>query len=437
MMDKEKQLQRISADRCNSLVQFYPAALQEMPADAVAIVVDDNLIQRDTVCAAGSHMLYSFRPPFQAEAITRAQAAGYTVIGRANIGEFNMAGSETSWFGPTLHPQDTAHLTSGAAAAVAQGFAEAALIVDAGGANLRQAALGGCSAFRPTYGSVSRFGIIAFLSSSEQIGGVARDIDTAAALVQAVAGHDEKDATSLPKPQYDYAAAADVAGLRIALVEDLLAAAGAPARAATEQAAEALAAAGAQISRIRLRQAALAPQALAVMAAAEGCNNISRFDGVKYGYRTANYRNIEELYCRSRGEAIGETAKCLAMLGSLVLAKDNYEPYYRKALQVRYLVKQELDQIFTSCDLLLAPVAPAEAPLAADAAASPFPFCDPAHAFGAAATLAGLPVAVLPYGTAENGLPFGLQLFADSGHDSLPLRAAKALQAAPRKGGAC
>lgn len=429
-MDKRQLLQRISADPCHCLVNFDPAAVENADENAIPLVADDNFIVRDTVCAAGSKMLYNFRPPFQAEAVDRALAAGYALIGRANIGEFNMAGTETSWFGPTLHPRDAARCSSGAAAAVAQGLADAALIVDAGGENLRQAALAGCAAFRPTYGSVSRHGIIAYLSSTEQAAGLARTLDAAAALVQAVAGHDGKDATSLPAAGYDFRAAEGADGLRVALLENDLDACG-PAAAAAVAAAEArLLAAGATVTRVRLHKLALARQALLVMAAAEGCNNISRFDGVKYGYRAAQYRNIEDLYCNSRSEAFGDTAKYIAMLGTFVLSQGSYEQYYRKALQLRYQIKQELNALFAAYDAALAPLSD-HAAERLDALAWPAAL-DPSRRYGAAPALAGLPVAAVPLG-AEDGLPLGVQLFADSGQDTLALRAAKAVEGGDRQ----
>ena len=250
---------------------------------AKKVIIDDNIIIKDQVCAAGSHMLYNFAPPFQAEAVDRLLAQGWEIAGQTHVGEFAMAGSETCWFGPADNPLNAAFLGSAAAAAVQAGQADAGLIVDCGD-SLRLAAQSGCVAFRPTYGSVSRFGIIANVSSSEQIGAVARSVADAAALVSDVAGHDMKDATSLPAERYDFAPAASVAGLKIAYVENLLSEAANPAvRQAAEEAAAQLAARGAKVDRVSLPYLELAGPAYTCMAAAEGCNNVSRFDGVKYG----------------------------------------------------------------------------------------------------------------------------------------------------------
>ena len=266
--------------------------------------------------AAGSRMLADFRPPYQAEAVDRLLGAGYALAGHANIDEFGIGGStESSYFGPTLNPLAPGHICSGAAAAAAQGIVGAALIADAGGAAIRQAAFAGCAGYRPSYGMVSRYGLIAYVNSCEQIGGLARDIDSAAALVQAVAGHDAKDATSLPQQGYDLSGGHDPAGLRIALLEpepepapeigDMLA-----------QAAHKLARAGARVDKVRLPEADYAAAAFMIIAAAEGCTNISRFDGVKYGYRAADYRSIEELYRRSRSQASQASVQPLAVPGS-------------------------------------------------------------------------------------------------------------------------
>lgn len=393
---------------------------------AKKVIIDDNIIIKDRVCAAGSHMLYNFAPPFQAEAVDRLLAKGWEIAGQTHVGEFAMAGSETCWFGPADNPLNAAFLGSAAAAAVQAGQADAGLIVDCGD-SLRLAAQSGCVAFRPTYGSVSRFGIIANISSSEQIGAVARSVADAAALVSDVAGHDGKDATSLPAERYDFAPAASVAGLKIAYVENLLSEAANPAvRQAAEEAAAQLAARGAKVDRVSLPYLELAGPAYTCMAAAEGCNNVSRFDGVKYGYRTEKYRNIEDLYRGSRSEGFGLHAKFVCLLGTYVLSKGNYDDYYYKALQARYLIRETFRELFKDYDAALLPLSSGGA-CAKDAADIPA-LTDEDRRWSAPALISGLPSVALPWGKNGAGLPFALQIIADSGKDNAALTAAAALE---------
>lgn len=390
------------------------------------VIIDDNIIIKDRVCPAGSRMLYNFAPPFQAEAVDRLLSKGWEIAGQSHVGEFAMAGSETCWFGPADNPLHKDYLGSAAAAAVQAGEADAGLIVDCGD-SLRLAAQSGCIAFRPTYGSVSRFGVIANVSSSEQIGAVAKSVSEAAALVSDVAGHDPKDATSLPAEKYDFAPAASVSGMKIAYIENLLSEAANPAvREAAEEAAAALSAKGARVDRVSLPHLELAGPAYTCMAAAEGCNNVSRFDGVKYGYRTEKYRNIEELYRGSRSEGFGLHAKFVCLLGTFVLSKGNYENYYYKALQARYLIREAFRELFKDYDAALLPLASGGA-YPKDAADFPS-LTDEDRRWSAPALISGLPCVALPRGENAAGLPFALQLIADSGKDNAALTAAAALE---------
>lgn len=419
-MDKQQIAQAMAADACHCLVNTDPAWLDQADPKGVALVAADNLIQQDAVCAAGSRMLYNFRPPFQATGLDRALAKGYGLIARCNVGEFGMGPTTTSWYGPTTLPGGL-RSASGPAMAVAQRIAPVALAVDAGGSTLTEAALGGCVAFRPTYGAASRFGIIAYLSSTEQLCAVAAQLDQAAALMEAVCGHDEKDATSLAVEHWDFSTPVDLTGRKVALL--------CPPQAEAEwetslsQAAEQLQAAGLLPERVDLPYLDLAPLALQVMAAAEGCNNISRFDGVKYGYRSESYQDMEDLYCKSRSQAMGETAKYTAILGTYVLSKGRYEQYYYKALQVRGLVKQACNALFQTYDALLLPGSVGPAPLLAEATDR----FTADRALTAIPALAGLPVASLPWNNGQL-FPLALQVAADSGQDRVALSVATILQ---------
>ena len=307
---------------------------------------------------------------------------------------------------------------------------KAGLIVDCGD-SLRLAAHSGCPAYRPTYGTVSRFGVIANVSSSEQIGATAKSVEQAAQLVQAVAGHDPKDATSLPAESYDLAPADSVSGLRIALLENLLSLdTNSQAPLAAAAAAESLKQAGARVDLVGLPYLDLAGPALTCMAAAEGCNNVSRFDGVKYGYRTENYRNIEDLYRGSRSEGFGLHAKFVCLLGTYVLSKGNYEKYYYKALQARYLVREVFRELFKDYDAALLPLACGVATAKDEEA--PDARRDEDRRWSAPALIAGLPTVGLPWGRGPQGLPFALQVIAESGHDKQALTVAKALEGGAR-----
>lgn len=398
------------------------------------VIIEDNIIIKDRVCAAGSHMLYNFAPPFQATAVDRLLAAGWQLSGQTHVGEFAMGGTETCWFGPTANPLNSGYLGAASAPALAGGLAEAALAVDCGD-TLRLAAHSGCVAFRPSYGAVSRFGVIANVSSCEQICALAPQVETAAALLRDVAGHDSKDATSLPQEGYAFTVKPEVKGKRVALVENLLTQETNPqARQAAEQAAAELAAAGARVDRVCLPYLDLAGPAYICMAAAEGCNNISRFDGVKYGYRCAKFKGIEELYRNSRSEAMGEQAKFTALLGAYVLSKGNYEQYYYKALQARRLVAQAWQELFDGYEAALLPLAEGTAyPIDGErqelAARTEADRC-----WSAPALIAGLPSLGLPRGQAKNGLPLALQIVAARGQEEQALAVAAALEAV--KGGA-
>ena len=424
-MDKDKLRAAQAADACHCLVNTDPAWLDRAEAAAIATAIEDNIIMQGAVCAAGSHMLYNFRPPFQAEAVDRLLKKGYAPVCRVNVGEFAMGPTTTSWFGPTTLPGDESRVSTGPAAAVAGGLAEAALAVDEGGSALTGAALAGCAAFRPTYGAASRFGVIANISSTEQLCAVAQDLTAAGKLLEAVCGHDEKDATSWPEESWDFSTEVELTGQKAALLSPP----GTPEswQPGFAQAALLLEAAGLTVEKVEMPALALAPAALTVMAAAEGCNNISRFDGVKYGYRAPQYKDMEDLYRKTRTQAMGETAKLNAILGTYVLSKGRYETYYYKALQVRGLVKQAFSDLFGKYAAVLYPGSLGPAPLLAEAEERFL--ADRALTAGTA--LAGLPVASLAWECGA-ALPGSLQVAADSGHDRVAMTVARILEGGVR-----
>ncbi len=312
------------------------------------MAVDDNLLVKDTVATAGSKMLENFKPLFSAEVVERAEKAGFTVKGKANVGEFGLdVLGETSYFKGE---------TAASAKAVAAGDVEAALNVDLNGTPRRAAAVTGMTFVKPTYGTVSRYGVIACACSGEQVGVTAKCAAKAKEVLTAIAGHDSKDGTSLPTEKYDYAVLFDSAsGMKIALIKELYEAANDDVKAKIDAYKKALEKNGAVVEEISLETINEIQTAWTILMSAETTNNLSRFDGVKYGYRTASYKNIDDLYVGSRTEAFGFLTKATIIYGSDVLSKGRYEDCYDKALRIRRVAVEKLKEIFGSFDVILAP----------------------------------------------------------------------------------
>ncbi len=311
------------------------------------IAVEDTLLIAGTPATAGSKMLESFTPLFTAEVVERAEAAGYTVSGKVNVGEFGLdLLGETSYFGEVT---EDGKLRGAAAELVRLGEIEAAINVDINGAPRRAAAVSGTAFVKPTYGTVSRYGVISAVASGETVGVTAKSVKTAAKLLTAIAGHDPKDGTSLPDEKYEYKTDLSVKGMKIALVKEL-------SDAETLLFAEALKKAGAEVEEISLDIIPAARTAWQILMAAEATNNLSRFDGVKYGYRTAEYKNIDELYTKSRTEGFGFLTKATVLYGSDVLAKGRYELCYDKALRTRRIIVNKMTELFGEFDAVLTAV---------------------------------------------------------------------------------
>ena len=311
------------------------------------IAVDDTLLISGTPATAGSKMLENFTPLFTADVVERAEKAGYTVSGKANVGEFGLdLLGETSYFGDVT---EDGTLRGAAAELVRKGEITAAINVDINGAPRRAAAVSGVAFVKPTYGTVSRYGVISAVASGETVGVTAKSVKTAAELLSAIAGHDDKDGTSLPEVKYEYKTDLDVKGMKVAVVKEL-------ADAETLDFAETLKAKGAEVEEISLDFVGVAQTAWQILMAAETTNNLSRFDGVKYGYRTAEYKNIDELYVKSRTEAFGFLTKATILYGSDVLAKGKYEACYDKSLRLRRVVVEKMTELFAKYDAVLTAV---------------------------------------------------------------------------------
>ncbi len=311
------------------------------------LAVDDTLLVKDTAATAGSKMLENFKPLFSAEVVNKAEKSGFTVKGKTNVGEFGLdVIGETSYFKGE---------TAAAAKAVMAGDVEVALNVDLNGAPRRAAAVTGATFVKPTYGTVSRYGIIACACSGEQVGVTAKCAAKAREVLTAVAGHDSKDGTSLPTEKYDYEVNADVKGMKIALVKELYAAANDDVKAKIDAYKKAMEEKGALVEEISLDAVNEIQTAWTILMSAETTNNLSRFDGVKYGHRTASYKNIDDLYVGSRTEAFGFLTKATIIYGSDVLSKGRYDDCYDKALKIRRVAVETLKDIFAKFDAVLTP----------------------------------------------------------------------------------
>lgn len=315
------------------------------------IAVDDTILVKDIPATAGSKMLENFKPLFSAEVVERLEKAGYAVSGKANVGEFGLdLFGETSYFA-----EDTDSLKGAAAELVKDKKIKAALSVDLNGAPRRAAAVSGVDFIKPTYGTVSRYGVIACACSGEQVGVTAENAADLKEVLSVIAGHDSKDGTSLPTEKYEYSIDEDVSAMKIALVTELYDKASDEVKAKLDAYIKALENKGAKVEKISLDIVSAAQTAWQILLAAETCNNLSRFDGVKYGYRTADYKNIDELYVKSRTEAFSFLTKATIIYGSDVLAKDKYNSCYDKSLRLRRVVLTKVKEVLDSYNAILMP----------------------------------------------------------------------------------
>ncbi len=319
---------------------------------AGTVAVDDTILVKDIPATAGSKMLESFKPLFSAEVVERLEKEGYTISGKTNVGEFGLdLMGETSYFA------DSETTLKGAAAELVKDKKiKAALNVDLNGAPRRAAAVSGVDFIKPTYGTVSRYGVIACACSGEQVGVTAGNAQDIKEILSVIAGHDSKDGTSLPAEKYEYSLSEDVASMKICIISELYDKASDEIKAKIDTFANKLTAKGAKVDKVSLDIVFAAQTAWQILLAAETCNNLSRFDGVKYGYRTPEYKNIDELYVKSRSEAFSFLTKATIIYGSDVLAKDKYESCYDKSLRIRRVVLAKAQELLSSYDAILTPV---------------------------------------------------------------------------------
>lgn len=407
----------------------------------VPVGVKDVLCVRGMETTCGSKILRGYRPPYDATAVERLRAAGALLVPRANMDEFAMGSStEHSSFGPTRNPWDTTRVpggsSGGSAAAVAARLTSVSLGTDTGGSIRQPAALCGISGLKPTYGRVSRYGLIAFASSLDQIGPFATCLEDAATVTEVIAGNDSRDGTTVaaPAPNLTDALSRGVKGLRIGVPREWMAdSLDAGVRASVEAAVDHWCSQGAQRVEVTLPRADLAIPTYYLVATAEASSNLARFDGVRFAYR-AEGRNLEEMYGRTRDQGFGEEVKRRILLGTFVLSAGYSDAYYKKALQVRTLLKQDFERAFEKCDVIAGPASPFPAFEIGSKMDDPLAMylCD---LFTAAINLVGLPGISIPCGFAQGPkgpLPLGLQLVAPALREDSIFAAAGAFERATR-----
>ena len=401
------------------------------PLAGVPVALKDNLCTEGLLTTCASRILHNFVPTYTAQAVLNLQKAGAVILGKTNMDEFAMGSTtETSAYGVTRNPRNTDHVpggsSGGSAAAVAAGECFYALGSDTGGSIRQPASYCGGVGMKPTYGTVSRYGLIAYGSSLDQIGPLTKDVRDCATVLEAIASHDTKDSTSLDRSDTDFTKALveDVRGMRIGIPNDYLGEGlDEEVKDAILQAAKVLEAKGAVVERFDLSLVEYAIPAYYTIAAAEASSNLERFDGIKYGYRTEDYAGLHNMYKKTRSQGFGEEVKRRIMLGSFVLSSGYYDAYYLKALRVKALIKKAFDEAFAKYDLILGPVAPTTAPKLGESLADPIKMYL-GDIYTIAVNLAGLPGISVPCGQDSKGLPIGMQLIGDCFQEKKLLQAA-------------
>lgn len=404
------------------------------PLGGIPIAIKDNICLQGEPTRCASRLLDKFISPYDATAITRLCEAGAIPFGRTNMDEFAMGSAgKNSAYGITDNPAAPGHVpggsSSGSAAAVAGGMAIAALGSDTGGSIRQPASHCGIVGMKPTYGRISRYGLVAFASSLDQIGPITQNVEDAALLLNSMCGHDAKDSTSSTAPTEDFTAklGQSIAGVRIGLPKEYLSQGNSPeVTAALELAIKKLTELGAEIVEISLPHSEAVVSAYYIIACAEASSNLSRFDGIRYGHRAANTNGLDDLYSKSRAEGFGREVKRRIILGTYVLSSGFYDAYYAKAQKVRALVAKDFEEAFKQVDFIIGPVAPTPAPKIHNSGQTPLQVYL-ADIYTIPANLAGLPGISVPTPQA-GGLPIGIQLLGKHFAEADLLRVASALE---------
>ena len=401
------------------------------PLAGVPVAIKDNMCTRDKLTTCSSKILGNFYPTYSAEAVINLEKAGAVIIGKTNMDEFAMGSTtETSFYGPTKNQWNKEHVpggsSGGSCAAVAAEECSYALGSDTGGSIRQPSSFCGVTGIKPTYGTVSRYGLIAYGSSLDQIGPVAKDVTDCATILETIASYDSKDSTSVKRDDYNFTEALveDVKGLKIGIPKDYFGEGLEPeVKEAILKAVDVLKDKGAIVEEFDLSLVEYAIPAYYVIASAEASSNLSRFDGVKYGYRTEEYNGLHNMYKKTRSEGFGEEVKRRIMLGSFVLSSGYYDAYYLKALRTKALIKKAFDEAFAKYDVIIGPAAPTTAPKLGDSLSDPIKMYL-GDIYTISVNLAGLPGISVPCGQDSNGLPIGMQIIGDCFKEKNIIRAA-------------
>lgn len=405
------------------------------PLAGVPVAIKDNMCTTGILTTCSSKILENFVPTFESEAVLNLEKAGAVIIGKTNMDEFAMGSTtETSYYGATKNPWDTNRVpggsSGGSAAAVAACECSYALGSDTGGSIRQPSSYCGVTGMKPTYGTVSRYGLIAYGSSLDQIGPIAKDVTDCATILEIIASYDPKDSTSIKRDDYNFTEALvdDVAGMKIGIPRDYMIEGLNPeVKAAVMNAAHILEEKGAVVEEFDLSLVQYAIPAYYVIACAEASSNLARFEGVKYGYRTPDYNELHEMYKKTRSEGFGTEVKRRIMLGSFVLSSGYYDAYYLKALRTKALIKQAFDKAFDRYDIILGPVAPTTAPKIGSSLSDPIKMYL-GDIYTISVNLAGLPGISVPGGFDSDGLPIGVQMIGNCFEEKKIIRAAYAFE---------
>ena len=401
------------------------------PLAGVPVAIKDNMCTEGILTTCSSKILGNFKPTFSSEAVINLEKAGAVIIGKTNMDEFAMGSTtETSAYGVTRNPHNTDHVpggsSGGSCAAVAAEECSYALGSDTGGSIRQPSSFCGVTGIKPTYGTVSRYGLIAYGSSLDQIGPIAKDVTDCATILEIISSYDKKDSTSVRREDTDFTSALveDVKGMKIGIPKDYFGEGLDPqVKEAILKAAKILEEKGAIVEKFDLSLVEYAIPAYYVIASAEASSNLSRFDGVKYGYRTKEYEGLHNMYKKTRSEGFGPEVKRRIMLGSFVLSSGYYDAYYLKALRTKALIKKAFDRAFEKYDIILSPAAPTTAPKIGDSLSDPLKMYL-GDIYTISVNLAGLPGMTVPCGMDDKGLPIGLQLIGDCFNEKNIIRAA-------------
>ncbi len=405
------------------------------PLAGVPVAIKDNMCTEGILTTCSSKILSNFTPTYTSEAVVNLEKAGAIIIGKTNMDEFAMGSTtETSYYGETKNPWNTEHVpggsSGGSCAAVAAGECSYALGSDTGGSIRQPSSFCGVTGMKPTYGTVSRYGLIAYGSSLDQIGPIAKDVTDCATILEIIAGHDAKDSTSVQRESYNFTSALtdDVKGMKIGIpkgyfgegldkeVKDTIL-----------HAVQVLEKKGAIVEEFDLDLIDYAIPAYYVIAAAEASSNLARFEGVKYGYRTSEYGDLHNMYKKTRSEGFGEEVKRRIMLGSFVLSSGYYDAYYLKALRTKALIKKAFDDAFAKYDVIIGPASPATAPRLGESLSDPIQMYL-GDIYTISVNLAGLPGITVPCGMDSKGLPIGMQIIGDCFKENNIIRMAYAYE---------